>query len=217
MKSAILTRVLTIILGMTPLCLGNQTLRAENVGASSLARTERIPTELADAFNNQIKSELDGAHFYLGIAQFFYEKSLDGFGFWFTQQYYEELNHARLMMDFLKKKNSKVVLTSVDTPPQLSSDEALAIFEQSLGVEEVQTDRIGALYAKAVETNARDAATFLQWFIDEQVEEEDNFQNVIDRLKMIQHSPEGILMLDKELSLRPAAVIWMPGQPLPPH
>jgi ferritin len=210
-------RFLKIIFSIFTLGFGSITSLASSATPVELERVDRIPTELVDAFNVQIKSELDGAHFYLGLANHFYERSLDGFGHWFTQQYYEELNHARLMMDYLKKKNAQVVLSSVDTPPSLPSTEPLAIMEQSLGVEQTQSERIAALQAVALSLQIRDAGTFLQWFIDEQVEEEDSFQNVIDRLKLTQNSQEGLLLIDKELALRPAAVIWANGQPLPPH
>lgn len=179
--------------------------------------TSRLPLELVEAFNTQIKNELDGAHFYLSLANHFYEKSLDGFGFWFSQQYYEELNHARIMMDFVKKKGANVNLTSVLAPDAIINDEPAAIFDQSLTLEQEQSARIATLHEQANKFGARDAASFLQWFIDEQVQEEDHFQNVLDRLRMVQNSLEGILLIDKDLAARVAAVVWMPGQPLPPH
>ncbi len=177
----------------------------------------KLPDELVDAFNAQIKHELDGAHFYLSVANHFYLTNLDGFAHWYSQQYFEELNHARIMMDFLKRKNAKVILTSVDAPDALTSEEPAAIFDQSLKLEETQTNRIHDLQAKSAALNSRDATSFLQWFIDEQVQEEDRFQNILDRILLVKSSLEGILLIDKELAVRPAAVIWIPGQPLPPH
>lgn len=190
---------------------------AQNIDNSSRVMASRLPSNLVDSFNDQIKNELDGAHFYLSLANHFYEKNLDGFGFWFSQQYYEELNHARIMMDFLKKKAASVVLTSVLPPDPIAADDPAAIFAQSLTLEQVQSDRIAALHEQSANLNARDAASFLQWFIDEQVQEEDHFQNVLDRLRMVQNSLEGILLIDKDLAARAPAVVWMPGQPLPPH
>lgn len=217
MKNKWIQYLLKIMMSALALNIASAYALAESTRSAELERVDRIPADLVDAFNSQVKSELEGAHFYLGLANHFYERSLDGFGHWFTQQYYEELNHARLMMDYLKKKNAHVLLTSLDTPPATPSFEPLAILEQSLGVEQTQSDRINALQALAITHQTRDAATFLQWFIDEQVEEEDSFQNVIDRLKLVQNSQEGLLLIDKELALRPAAVIWANGQPLPPH
>jgi ferritin len=193
------------------------TAAADTLTARAELDANRIPDELVDAFNAQISHELDGAHFYLAISNFFYLKNLDGFGHWFGQQYYEELNHARIMMDYLKKKNVRVVLTAVVAPDALKAEEAGAIFDQSLKVEEVQTNRIHELHDKALALKAADAASFLQWFIDEQVQEEDHFQNIFDRIALVRNSLEGILLIDKELALRPAAVVWNPGQPLPPH
>lgn len=176
-----------------------------------------LPVEVIDAFNLQIKHELDGAHFYLNVSNHFYSKSLDGFGYWFAQQYYEELNHARMMMDYLKKKGAPVVLTSTESPEALTSKEPVGIFSQSLKLEETQSLRIQDLQALASSLSARDAATFLQWFIDEQVEEEDSFQTVVDRIQLVESSLEGILLIDKDLGARGPAILWMPGQPLPPH
>lgn len=197
--------------------LVQQTAQAETSAAREYMFANALPSELVDAFNVQIKNELDGAHFYLSVSNHFYGKSLDGFGFWYAQQYYEELNHARIMMDFLKKKGATVVLSSTASPDALASKEPAGIFAQSLKLEETQSLRIQDLQALASSLNARDAATFLQWFIDEQVEEEDNFQGVLDRIEMVESSLEGVLLIDKDLGARAPAALWMPGQPLPAH
>ena len=122
-----------------------------------------------------------------------------------------------MMMDYLKKKGAPVVLTSTESPEALTSKEPVGIFSQSLKLEETQSLRIQDLQALASSLNARDAATFLQWFIDEQVEEEDSFQTVVDRIQLVESSLEGILLIDKDLGARGPAILWMPGQPLPPH
>ena len=206
-----------VLIGFSSLTMGSLQVSATPVHDDVLEFTNRLPDDLIDAFNVQIKSELDGANFYLGLSNHFYLKNLDGFGHWFGQQYFEELNHARIMMDFLKHKNAKVVLTSIDAPAALASEEPAAIFEKSLTTEETQTNRIHDLHARALASNARDASTFLQWFIDEQVQEEDRFQNILDRILLVKSSLEGILLIDKDLLARGPAVIWNPGQPLPPH
>lgn len=207
----------TAVISFLPLSLVAVPVSASPLRAENVTVANRLPEELVDAFNVQIKSELDGAHFYLAMSNLCYLKSLDGFGFWFSQQYYEELNHARIMMDYLKRKGAASVLTVVDAPEPLVSREPAGLFQKSLELEQQQSGRIFDLAAKATALNAPDAASFLKWFIDEQVEEEDRFQAVLDRLILVQNSPEGVLLIDKDLGLRLPAVVWNPGQPLPPH
>lgn len=178
-------------------------------------RISRLSDELALAFNLQIKNELDGANIYLAMSHHFYLKSLDGFGFWFTQQYYEELNHARILMDFLKRKNAKVEIAAIEATKALSAESADLLVTESLVLEELQTQRIQTLHAKAQQLGSVDSAIFLQWFINEQVQEEDMFQNLVDRLDLVAGVPEGLLAIDKDLGARLPAVIWQPGQPLP--
>ena len=218
MRQILRTYLIKSSMVLSALSFATSSIKAAPTESSVLEfAANKLPDELVDAFNAQIKHELDGAHFYLSVANHFYLKNLDGFAHWYSQQYFEELNHARIMMDFLKRKNANVILTSIDAPNALTTEEPAGIFDQSLKLEETQTNRIHELHANAVARNSRDAASFLQWFIDEQVQEEDRFQNTLDRILLVKSSLEGILLIDKELAVRPPAVIWVPGQPLPPH
>jgi ferritin len=176
----------------------------------AVSANARVPKAVHDRINAQIQHEFEGAQFYLQVSQHFYEKGLDGSGFWFLQQYHEEVNHARMLMDFVKRTRGKVVLTEIAQPPALAGDGLLELMEQSLAVEEENTDRINELYQFTLDNNSHEASTFMQWFVTEQVEEEDLFGGVIDRINLAGNTPQGIFLIDQELGARLPAVIFAP-------
>lgn len=169
----------------------------------------KLPDAVAKALVQQVQYELEGANFYLQLAGEFSRQSLDGFGQWYTYQYLEELNHARMIMDFLKKKNVSVPIAVIPAPmPPKAS--VLENVEDSLATEQVQTERINSLYDLAKAEKARDAETFLQWFVTEQVAEEDLFNNLRDKVLLTMSNNQSILTLDQQLKARPQPVIFMP-------
>lgn len=172
----------------------------------------RLPAELETAINEQIAKEFDGAHTYLQLSSHFAESSLDGFAHFFTAQYYEELNHARMLMDFVQRKNGVVTLKNVELEA-LSTQTPRSAFEASLGLEEIQTERLTNLQRLATELGSAESRTFLDWFLTEQVQEENMFQRLVDRLTLVEGSPQGLLMIDTELQARIMPVIFVPPAP----
>lgn len=169
----------------------------------------KLPAEVTAAINQQIQHELDGAQEYLSLASTFYAKNLNGFGAWYTAQYVEELNHARMMMFFLTDKDETPEIGGTSRPV-INFTSALDAASQSLGLEEVQTERINKLYDLAVSTNTREAASFLLFFINEQVQEEASFKNQVDKLTLAGDDRAALLALDKDLGARAIPVLFMP-------
>lgn len=154
-----------------------------------------------DAINEQINKELYSAYLYLSMAAYFEGKNLSGFSHWMKIQAQEETTHAMKMYHFLFERGGKVLLKPIDGPPT-DFTSPMAVMEETLNHEKKVTGLIHNLYELALSEKDYALQTFLQWFIDEQVEEESNAQDLIERLKIAGEQGPGLFMLDKELGQR---------------
>jgi ferritin len=153
------------------------------------------------AFNDQINEELYSSYVYLAMAAHFEGLNLDGFTSWMKQQAQEELQHAMRLFDHVNRRGGRVALKAVGEPP-FEFGSILETFEKALAHEQHITACIGRLYKIALEENDYPAQMELQWFIDEQVEEEENVGRVVDQLRMAGDNQSALLMLDRELGQR---------------
>ncbi|HMO12898.1 MAG TPA: ferritin [Pirellulaceae bacterium] len=162
-----------------------------------------ISKRIQDALNQQINEEMASAYHYLGMAARCDRLGLPGFVNWFKQQYKEELNHAERIFNYVLERSGEVELDAI-AKPDIKASNALAIFEEALQHERYISQCIFKLkdLAKAESDHATDV--FLEWFVNEQVEEEANARNVIDQLKLIDGNPNGLFMIDRELAQRVA-------------
>ncbi len=158
---------------------------------------ERIQT----ALNDQINEELFSSYIYLAMAAHFEGLNLEGFTNWMKQQAQEELQHAMRLFDHITRRGGRVVLGAIGEPP-LEYGTPLQAFEKALAHEQHITGCINELYRVALEENDYPAQMELQWFIDEQVEEEENAGRVVDQLRMAGDNQSALLMLDRELGQR---------------
>ncbi len=158
--------------------------------------------KLEKSMNEQIVKELYSAYLYLAMAAYFESENLGGFGHWMRMQLQEELLHASKFFDFLNERGSKVVLGAIDKPTDKFSS-VVDVFKKTLEHEKKVTASINNLYALADKVNDNASKVFLQWFINEQVEEEKNPADILGKLKYVSDQPAGILILDKELAMRP--------------
>ena len=166
--------------------------------------------KLQDAINAQINAELYSAYLYLAMAADLEDKNLPGFAHWMRLQHDEEQMHAMKLFDFMLDRGGRVRLKAIDEP-QATWDSALAVFENAYAHEQKVTGLIHALYKLAVEENDYPAQSLLQWFIDEQVEEEKNASDAVAQLRMTGDFGPGLLMLDREMALRAPAPEVAPG------
>lgn len=162
-----------------------------------------IPQAMQDAMNEQIKNELYSAYLYLSMAAHFESKTLAGFANWLRLQAKEELGHAMKFFDFILERGGEVNLKAIDQPPS-SWTSNLEAFEQVLAHEQKVTKNIHDLYELALKEKDYPSQVMLQWFIEEQVEEEKNATEIIEKLKMIEAHGTAVLMLDHELGKREA-------------
>ena len=160
-----------------------------------------INEKLEKAFNDQINKELYSEYLYLSMQAYFERLNLKGFVNWMSVQVQEEHAHALGMFDYLNQRGGNVQLEAIDKP-ETDWESPLAVFEQVSEHEEYVTSRINALMDVAEETKDRAAMSFLNWYLKEQVEEEDNVGNVLATLKLIGDDKKALLMLDKDLATR---------------
>ena len=155
--------------------------------------------KMVKAINKQLNFELESAHVYLAMQNYFATLSLKGFERWFNVQYKEEVEHAEKFMGYLNDRGQRVEITGFESPKN-EFKSVLEVLETSLNHEKEVTRRINELMALAIELNDYASVSFLQWYIDEQVEEEANFSEIIDKVKMM--DGKGLFSLDRELGSR---------------
>jgi ferritin len=153
------------------------------------------------ALNDQINEELFSAYMYLAMAAHFKATNLDGFAGWMRHQADEEVEHAMRLFTHINRRGGRVVLKAIGEPP-LDFGSPLEAFQKALAHEQHITGTINALYEIAVEEKDYPAQMEIQWFIDEQVEEEENAGGVVELLKMAGDNKGALLMLDRELAKR---------------
>jgi ferritin len=157
-----------------------------------------------DALNEQIGKELYAAYLYLAMSAHFELKSLLGFAKWMRFQAEEELGHGMRLFDYMNRRGAAVVFGGVEAPPGEFAG-PLKNFETALGHEKKVTMMIHELYDLAVEKHDHATQLELQWFITEQVEEEDSIGTIVDQLKMAGDNEAAIFILDRELAARTTA------------
>jgi ferritin len=157
--------------------------------------------KVQDALNVQINAELYSAYLYLAMTAYFEAENLRGFANWMRVQASEEMIHAMKFYDFVNERNGRVILQPI-AAPQSEWNAPLAVFEDAYKHEQEVTGMINRLVDLSVKESDHATQSFLQWFVDEQVEEEANAYNVIQDLKRVAESAHGLFMLDRELGQR---------------
>jgi ferritin len=161
--------------------------------------------KMRDAMNEQINKELYSAYLYQSMMAHFEALGLQGFATWMRIQSMEETLHAYKFYDFMVERGGKVTLTAIDGP-ETTWPTPLAAFEQVVSHEQFVTSLINNLMDIALEIRDHASTSFLQWYVDEQVEEEATAEQVVNKLKLIGDNPQALLMIDAELGARVFAV-----------
>jgi ferritin len=153
------------------------------------------------ALNDQVQKELHSAYIYLSMAAYFEAENLPGAAHWMRNQAGEEQEHAMKIFDFIQDRGGRVTLQAIDAPPATFSS-PLAVFQAAYAHEQKVTQSIHDLYALAVQEADYPTQVMLQWFIDEQVEEEKNASAIMAQLQMVGDSPAALFMIDRQLAAR---------------
>ncbi|QEG21150.1 ferritin [Mariniblastus fucicola] len=160
-----------------------------------------LSSSINEALNKQINEELFSAYLYLAMSAKSDSMGLSGFANWFKMQYQEELAHADRFFNYVLERNGEIDLESIGKP-EVGDVTPLELFEKGLAHEQHITSCIFKLKDLARQESDHATDVFLEWFVNEQVEEEATTQTVIDQLRMVKDNPSGLFLIDRELSAR---------------
>lgn len=160
-----------------------------------------ISKKIENALNDQLNKEMYSSYLYLSMAAYFENKNLNGMANWMKIQAQEEYEHAMKFYDFILKLGGKVKLATIEAP-QTEWKSPKEVFGNSLKHEQFVSKSIHKLLDLAIEESHHPTKSFLQWFVDEQVEEEDTVQQIVENFNLIGEDKGGLFMLDRELGSR---------------
>ena len=160
-----------------------------------------LTKKLLSGLNKQLNNELYSAYLYLSMSSYAGSIGLKGSANWFFVQYQEEMVHAMKFFTFINSRGEHTELAAIAAPPT-KFNSLLEMFEKTLVHEQFITASINELTDLALAEKDHATNIFLQWFITEQIEEEENDRDIIGKLKLIGNNGQGLLMLDSELAAR---------------
>lgn len=160
-----------------------------------------LKKSLEKALNEQINAEIHSAYLYLSMSAWFQEQGLAGYANWMRVQFQEELAHGTHIFDFVCERGGKVTLAPIGEV-EVEFAGIVDIFQKALAHEQKVTAMINNLMDIAIKESDHATRSFLQWYVDEQVEEEANAEQILFNLKMINSEGQGLLMMDRELQAR---------------
>jgi ferritin len=160
-----------------------------------------ISKKMSQALNEQVNREMYSAYLYMSMSARCNQLGLKGFANWFMVQYHEEMLHAMKIYEYIQRQGAEVKLAALEAPPT-SFETPLDMFTQTLEHEQYITRSINDLMELAIAEKDHASQIFLEWYVTEQVEEEENGNDIIAQLKWIKDNPQGLMMLDRELAGR---------------
>jgi ferritin len=158
---------------------------------------------MQEAVNEQINNELFAMYSYLSMSAYCEHKQFRGCARWMRLQSQEEYGHAMRLYDFLIARQGRVRLKPIDQP-EIDFKSVPETFEKALAQEQTVTQQINSLYEMAFNQKAFAALVELEWFINEQVEEEKTARDIVYKFHLVKDDPAALLDLDRELGARPA-------------
>ncbi len=160
-----------------------------------------MDTKVKDLINAQINEEFYSAYLYLDFANYYHEQGLDGFANWFDIQAQEERDHAMMLRTYLHDNGESVILEAIEKPDQ-SYANAESPLQLSLEHEKYITQCINKIYKAAADIHDYRTMQFLDWFIEEQGEEEKNADDLLRKYELFGSDPQGLYALNQELLAR---------------
>lgn len=160
-----------------------------------------LDKKVAQLLNEQVNAEFYSAYLYLDFANFYADKSLNGFANWYNVQAQEERDHALLFTKYLQNNGEKVVFEAI-AKPDIELKEYIDPLKAGANHERLVTDLIHTIYDAAYSKKDFRTMQFLDWFVKEQGEEETNADNMVDQFELFGKDPKGLFDLDRELAQR---------------
>jgi ferritin len=166
------------------------------------SQTMMLNQVMQEAINDQINHELFAMYSYLSMSAFCEDKQFRGCARWMRLQSQEEYGHAMRLYDFLIARQGRVRLRPI-AEPQIEFTSVPEVFQKALAQEQEVTEQINALYELSFKEKAFAALVELEWFINEQVEEEKSARDIVAKFELVKNDPAALLDLDRELGSRP--------------
>ena len=160
-----------------------------------------ISKKIQDAINAQIQAEMYSSNLYLSMAAYCESINMKGFAHWMRLQAGEELMHAHQFFDYVIQREGRALVGAIDAPPQ-DFKSPRDVFEQTLAHEKKVTGLVNGLYELALAEKDYATQSMLQWFINEQVEEEKNATAIVETLKTVGTQGASLFMVDRQLAAR---------------
>jgi ferritin len=168
-----------------------------------------IGKKMEEALNGQLNKELYSAYLYMSMSAYSDSIGLKGFANWFMVQYHEEMLHAMKIYEYIQRQGGRAKLMTIKEPPS-DFESPLDMFEKTLAHEKFITKSINDLVDLAIAEKDHATQIFLHWYVTEQVEEEENDNDIIARLRLVGKGPEGnngLFLVDKDLGTRATTVL----------
>jgi len=163
-----------------------------------------LSKKMESALNKQINQELFSAYQYMGLAAYFADKNLNGFAHWMRMQAQEELAHSSKLFDYVVNRNGTIDLQPIKAPAKTWKD-ALVALQAAYKAEVTNTKQINTIMDHAISENDHATRVILQWFVEEQVEEESSALDLVEQVRLALKSPSAMFILDRELGARTTA------------
>lgn len=160
-----------------------------------------LTPQLHEALNKQVNLEFGSAYLYLSMAAYFDAQSLDGFSQWMKEQAKEEVMHAMKIYQYILDREGEVTMLAIAQPITKFSS-VLEVFEKALEHERKLADALNDLAGITLQVKDNTSHAFLEWFLNEQVEEVATASTICDKIRLIGNNGHGILMLNNELGQR---------------
>lgn len=160
-----------------------------------------LKKSIESALNQQINAEFHSAYLYLSMSSYFQSIGMAGCANWMKVQYQEELAHATHFFDYVLERGGRVLLKPI-ADVTVDFKNVMDAFEETLAHEVKVTGLINNLMDIAISESDHATKSFLQWFVDEQVEEEANVEQILNNLRLINGEGQGLLMMDREMQAR---------------
>ena len=157
--------------------------------------------KIASLLNLQVNREFFSAYLYLDMANYYSDMSLDGFANWYMIQAQEERDHAMLFIQYMQNNGLKVTLEAIEKPSIIFADAQQPLVEAAKH-ERFITDSINNIYREAQDAHDYRTMKFLDWFIEEQGEEEKHADDMVAKFKLFGNDPKGLYMLNQENAAR---------------
>jgi len=160
-----------------------------------------ISKNIQTALNDQLNKEFHSAYIYLGMSAYASKEGFNGCASWFNLQYQEEVTHAMKLFRYLEDQGAAIKLKDIKAL-NVKADSILEIFEMAYKHEQKMTHWLNELSDLAMKEKDHATYNLLQWYVNEQVEEESLFSEIIDKFKMVGNDGYGLYSIDKELGSR---------------